>query len=206
MSTFRNPVGPQSANVYWRRRLFVGGGLLLVVVVILLIVFSPKGGDPEKTADDKTPAAPASSTPPADPDADPTACNPEAITVEAITDAGTYQAGVQPLISMKITNLGTTACTINAGTDAQVYTIVSGPDAIWNSADCQTAPAENVITLEPGVDNAQSTTPFAWDRTRSAADTCDTQRDAVAAGGGTYRLSVSLGDITSAEDKAFLLY
>ena len=206
MSTFRNPVGPQSANVYWRRRLFVGGGLLLVVIVILLIVFAPKGGDATKTADDKTPAAPASSTPPADPDADPTACNPDAISVEAITDAGEYQAGVQPLLSMKITNNGTAACSLNAGTDAQVYTIVSGPDAIWNSTDCQTAPTANPIVLEPGEDNAQSTTPFAWDRTRSSVETCDTERPAVTAGGGTYKLSVSLGDIESTEDKAFLLY
>jgi len=205
MSTFRNPVGPQSANVYWRRRLFVGGGLLLVVIIILLIVFSPKGGDADNTADEKTPTAPVSSAAPID-DADPSACNPETITLEAVTDADSYQAGVQPLISMKITNLGTNACTINAGTDAQVYTITSGPDAIWNSVDCQTAPVENPITIEPGVDNAMSTTPFAWDRTRSAADTCDTQRPQVAAGGGTYRLNVSLGDITSEEDKAFLLY
>jgi len=205
MSTFRTPVGPQPSNVYWRRRLVLLGGLLLVVIVILLIVFSPKGGDNDNTADEKTPTAPVSSAPPAAGD-DPTACNPDSISLEAVTDQGEYQAGIQPLISMKITNLGTTACTINAGTDAQVYTIVSGPDEIWNSVDCQTGAAPGEVTIEPGVDNALATTPFAWDRTRSAEDTCDTERPEVAAGGGTYRLAVALGDITSSEDKAFLLY
>jgi len=204
MSTFRNPVGPQSANVYWRRRLFVGIGLLAVIIVVLLIVFAPKGGDAEKTADDTTPTSPTSSAPPLD--ADPSACNPDVITLEAVTDADSYQAGIQPLISMRITNLGTTACTINAGTDAQVYTITSGSDAIWNSSDCLQNAAEAVIELEPGVDNAQDVPPFPWERTRSSTTTCDGERPEVAGGGATYRLSVSLGDITSEEDKAFLLY
>lgn len=204
MSTFRNPVGPQPSSVYWRRRLVVGGGLLLVIVIILLIVFSPKG-------DDKDPASKPSPTPSASSsaalgDLEPQACNPDSISLEAVTDASEYQAGQQPLISMKITNLGAAACTINVGTDAQEYRITSGSDAIWNSRDCQTAPAPTEITLEPGADKAQSTAPFAWDRTRSSATTCDANRPEVAAGGGTYRLTVLLGDIESAESKPFLLY
>ena len=181
----------------------VGGGLLLVIVIILLVVFAPKGGD-------KEPAATPSSSPTASSssleDLEPQPCNPDAISLEAVTDAGEYQAGQQPQISMKITNLGAAACTINVGTDAQEYRITSGDDAIWNSRDCQTAPAPSEFTLEPGIDNAQSTTPFPWDRTRSSTTTCDTTRPEVTAGGGTYRLSVLLGDIESAESKPFLLY
>jgi len=203
MSTFRNPVGPQPSSVYWRRRLIVGGGLLAVIIIILLIVFAPKGGQ-------KDPSPKPSSSPSASSSAlenlEPQPCNPESISLEAITDAGEYPATIQPQISMKITNLGAAACTINVGTDAQEYRITSGNDAIWNSRDCQTAPTPNEITLEPGVDKAQSTAPFAWDRTRSSATTCDTDRPEVAAGGGTYRLTVLLGDIESAEDRAFLLY
>lgn len=203
MSTFRNPVGPQPSSVYWRRRLVVGGGLLLVIVIILLVVFSPKG-------DDKKPGAPPSSSPSASSssldDLEPQACNPDAISLEAITDASEYPATIQPQISMKITNLGAAACTINVGTDAQEYRITSGDDAIWNSRDCQTDPSPQEFTLEPGADNAQSTAPFAWDRTRSSTTTCDTARPEVTAGGGTYRLTVLLGDIESAESKPFLLY
>jgi hypothetical protein len=202
MSTFRNPVGPQPSSVYWRRRLVVGGGLLLVVIVILLIVFSPKG-------DAKDPSPKPSSSPSNSQSAldglEPQACNPEAISLTAITDSDQYPADRQPLISMTITNLGAAACTINVGTDAQEYRITSGSDDIWNSRDCQTAPEAKEITLEPGVDNALSTTPFPWDRTRSSTTTCDSDRQQVAAGGGTYRLAVAIGDIESAETKAFLL-
>ena len=204
MSTFRTPVGPQPSSVYWRRRLVVGGGLLLVLIIILLIVFSPKGGG-EKDPVSKPTSSPSNSASGLD-GLEVQPCNPDAITLEAITDSTEYPAQQQPLISMKITNLGAAACTLNVGTDAQEYRITSGSDDIWNSRDCQTAPAEQPITLEPGVDNAQSTTPFPWDRTRSSTDTCDTTRTEVAAGGGTYKLSVLLGDIESAESKAFLLY
>lgn len=203
MSTFRNPVGPQPSSVYWRRRLVVGGGLLLVIIIILLVVFSPKG-------DGQKPAATPSSSPSASSssldDLEPQPCNPDSISLEAVTDATEYPATIQPQISMKITNLGAAACTINVGTDAQEYRITSGNDAIWNSRDCQTAPTPNEITLEPGAAKAQSTAPFAWDRTRSSTTTCDGDRPEVAAGGGTYRLTVLLGEIESAEDRAFLLY
>lgn len=203
MSTFMNPVGPQSSSVYWRRRLVVGGALLAIVIIILLIVFAPKGDQKNPVS---TPSSSPSNSSSALDDLEPTACNPDSISLEAITDAGEYPAGQQPLISMKIINLGAAACTINVGTDAQEYRITSGSDAIWNSRDCQTAPAAQEFTLEPGVDNAQSTTPFAWDRTRSSTTTCDADRPEVAAGGGTYRLTVLLGEIESAESKAFLLY
>jgi hypothetical protein len=95
---------------------------------------------------------------------------------------------------------------INAGTDVQVYKITSGADPIWNSTDCQSNPVTTPIVLEPGEDKAQSTTPFPWDRTRSSKTTCDETRTQVAAGGGTYRLAVALGDIQSEGDKPFLLY
>jgi len=203
MSTFRNPVGPQPSSVYWRRRLVVGGGLLLVLIVILLIVFAPKGGGAKP---DPTPSSSPSASSSSLENLEPQPCNPDSISLEAVTDADEYQAGQQPLISMKITNLGAAACTINVGTDAQEYSITSGSDAIWNSSDCLQNPAPAEITLEPGIDSAQSIPPFPWERTRSSTTTCEGDRPEVAAGGATYRLSVSLGDIESAESKPFLLY
>jgi len=204
MSTFRTPVGPQPSSVYWRRRLVVGVGLLAVVIVILMIVFSPKGDGKDPSGDPS--ATPSNSALPNAGDLEPQACNPEAITVEAITDAAEYPAGQQPLLSMKITNLGAAACTINVGTDVQEYRITSGSDNIWNSSDCLQNAAPTEITLEPGLDNAQSIPPFAWERTRSSPTTCEGERPQVVGGGATYRLAVSLGDIESAESKAFLLY
>lgn len=198
MSTIRTPVGPQPPGVYWRRRAVVLLGLVAIVVIILLIVFRPAGGTPTSTASSPSPTATSTVTDDAD------ACDPADIQVTAITDKGGYNQGELPLVSMSITNTGATACTINAGTDAQEYIITSGSDQIWSSRDCQTEPAPTETVLQPGI--AKSTVPFPWDRTRSSTTTCTGDRPQVGAGGATYHLTVRLGEIESAETKRFLLY
>lgn len=198
MSTVRNPVGPQPPSVYWRRRALVLLGLLAIIVVIVLIVVRP-GAENTGTQTPAPTTAP-SNTPVATDEGDP--CNPAVIQLTPITDATNYPADVQPLISMSIVNTGSVACTLDVGTAEQAYFIVSGSDPIWNSRDCQTGGDSLERLLEPN--EPLTTTPFAWDRTRSSADTCGTSRPEVIAGGATYRLSVALGDIES-EDTPFLL-
>ncbi|PZQ90392.1 MAG: hypothetical protein DI534_04045 [Leifsonia xyli] len=191
-------------SVYRRRRLVVGLAVLAVIVVIVLLVVRPGSGadtkKPGANPSDKT--SPGASAPAsAKPDA---ACNPAVITLTPVTDKNSYAAGENPMISMKITNTGAVDCTLGVGTDAQLYEIVSGSDPIWNSRDCQTdaaTPSEQVIKAGAEL----TTTPFPWDRTRSAKDTCTSSRPQVTAGGATYRLSVSLGDVKSTDDVAFLL-
>ena len=204
MSTFRNPVGPQPSTTYWRRRLVVLLGLVAVIVVIALIAFRP---GPDKPAADKVDAAasntpaPAASAAPVDASA---ACADGVVKVVPITDADSYGADQQPLLSLSITNTGTAACTFNAGSDVQEYVITSGEEKIWSSKDCQTAPVANAAVLEPG--KAVTTTPFPWDRTRSAANTCDsTDRPAVIAGGASYHLDVTVNGVASTDTKQFLL-
>ncbi len=199
--------GRLPASVYRRRRIVVGLAALAVVVIIALLIWGVASGAGSGSDPDKSPSA--SDTPkPTDTETSAadgsTPCDPLAITLVPVTDKTEYQAGENPLISMTITNSGTAACTYNVGTDAQLYSIVSGEDPIWNSRDCQSDPAPQELVLQPGV--ATSTTPFAWDRTRSSADTCASDRPQVTAGGATYRLSVELGEAKSAEDVAFLLY
>ena len=201
MSSIRNPVGPQPPAVYWRRRLLVAVGLIAVIVVIVLIVVRPgsgtPGANPSGTPSHSTTPSPSGTA------ASGTACDPAVITLTAVTDAAKYPTGQQPLLSMTITNSGAVDCTFDVGTDAQEYVITSGADRIWSSKDCQTAPAANQLLLKSGV--TQSTTPFAWDRTRSSTTTCSaTNRPAVTAGGASYHLQVHLGDATVA-DKQFLL-
>ena len=199
MSTVRNPVGPQPASVYWRRRLVVLLGLIAVVVIIVLIVVRPGS----ENAGQQTPApttAPSNTIAPVD-EGDP--CNPAVIAIEPITDSTSYAAGVQPMISMSITNTGSVACTFDVGTSAQGYFIVSGSDPIWNSRDCQQNATSLERLLEPN--EPLTTQPFAWDRTRSSTSTCTTSRPEVIAGGATYRLSVTLGDVESPGDTPFIL-
>jgi cytoskeletal protein RodZ len=204
MSTFRNPVGPQSSKTYWRRRLVVVLGLVAVIVVIALIAFRPGSGKPTSNAADTektSTSAPASSAAATDPGA---ACAEGVVKVVPITDADSYGADQQPLLSLSITNTGTTACTFNAGSDVQEYVITSGEEKIWSSKDCQTAPVANAAVLEPGV--AVTTTPFPWDRTRSASDTCEsTDRPAVIAAGASYHLDVTINGVASTDTKQFIL-
>lgn len=204
MSTIRNPVGPQSARVYWRRRLVVGIVFLLVVVVIVLIVArcaSGSGGAPVSTS--TTPKPLATSTSGAG-TGDAEACDPAKVTVEAVTDAAGYDPGVTPQLSLVVKSTETQPCTLEVGTDVQEFTITSGDEVIWKSSDCQVDPAPRTQLLQPGVPVSSAALP--WDRTRSSPDTCDAQREQVTGGGASYHLEVSVGDLTSGSTKQFLLY
>lgn len=198
MSTIRNPVGPQPPSVYWRRRLIVLLGIVAVIVIIALIVWNG-GRSGEEARETPAPSGTPTETASAGAEGE---CNPAVIAIEPVTDASSYASGVNPMISMNITNTGSRACTFDVGASAQQYLIVSGSDPIWDSSHCLSgAPLEQ--ELQPNV--TLTTTPIAWDRTRSDPSTCDTARPAVTAEGATYRLSVKLGDIESTSDTPFLL-
>ncbi len=205
MSTLRHPVGPQPPEVYWRRRLIVGLGLLAVIVIIVLIIVRPGSGDPAAapTPDPET----TETSEPGDP-TDPTdvaACTATQVVVTPVTDAASYPADQEPLLSFTLLNTGAAPCTLDAGVDQQEYLIVSGSDRIWASTDCQEPGVPAPLVLEPGVE-AEST-PFAWSRTRSNPDDCATadSRPNVTAGGATYRLSVTVGGFESVDDRPFIL-
>ncbi|MDQ1569329.1 MAG: hypothetical protein QOF79_3 [Actinomycetota bacterium] len=197
MSTFRTPVGPQPSKVYWRRRLLVILGIVAVVIIVVLILVRPGSGKP---AAHNTPNPSTSASSPAvikD-------CKKSDVTVEAQTDAISYAAGVDPKLSLIITNTGSVACNMKVGTDVQVYTITSGSETIWSSKDCQQNPAAAVKQLEPGT--PVQSTPFAWDRTRSDPSTCkSTTRPQVIAKGASYHLNVSVDGDASAKSKQFVL-
>jgi hypothetical protein len=202
MSTFKHPVGPQPASTYWRRRLVVGLGLLAAIIIVILLVVRP--GAQEPAADPVDPAGASdteATTAPAD--VEPVACTATAVEVMPVTDSETYGADSQPQLSLSITNTGAAACTFPVGSDVQEYIVTSGEEQIWSSTDCQTEAAALEQLLEPGV--AVTTTPFAWNRTRSDAAACDAERSPVIAGGATYRLDVSVNGVESTESRPFIL-
>jgi hypothetical protein len=186
MSTNRSPVGRQPQSVYWRRRLAVLGGLVVVILIIVLIIIRPGSGKP---------AAHPSTTPTSSP-ATAAACKAKDIQVVAKTDALSYAPGVDPQLSLTITNTGTKACSFKDGSDVQKYVITSGTDTIWSSTDCQTGAVSHTSILAPG--KTVSSTPFAWNRTRSnAADCSATNAPQVIAKGASYHLTVTVNGITS---------
>ena len=207
MTSMRTPVGPLPPQVYWRRRIVVGVGILAVILIIVLIVVRPGSGTPadQPTPDPQTTETAGASEPVDEPAAggDATACTSSQVVVTAVTDAESYPEGQQPQLSLTLLNTGTAPCTMQAGSDVQSYVITSGSDRIWASTDCQDpgVPAERI--LEPG--EPVPSIPFSWGRTRSSPDDCETVRDPVIAGGATYRLSVSVGEFESTDDRPFIL-
>jgi hypothetical protein len=205
MSTFRNPVGPQPAKVYWRRRLVLLLGILAVIVVVILIVVRPAPGNP-------VPGPTGSHTPSASPSGTPTpgstnaanakACDPTKVTITASLDSNSYAAGVNPALTFALKNTSTLPCTFSAGSDVQEFHITSGDDLIWNSKDCQTGQVAATVLLQPFVPFAGSS--LSWDRTRSSTDTCSATRDQVTAGGASYHLQVVVNGVKS-DDPQFIL-
>jgi hypothetical protein len=188
MSTNRSSGGRQSQSVYLRRRIAVVGVLVVIVVVIILIVARPGSGKPT-AANTHTPTGHTQV-------AKAPACKASDIQVIAVTDATSYAAGVDPMLSLSITNTGASACSFKDGSDVQKYVITSGTDDIWSSTDCQTGAESNVSTLKPGVSVKSS--PFAWKRVRSNASDCAaTNPPQVVAGGASYHLTVTVNGVTS---------
>jgi len=222
MSSLRHPVGPQPPQVYWRRRALVAAVLLAVVLVVVLIVARPGAGDEgSETAvtatPTTTPVAEASAPPATAPAADATepagapaasgdapACVEGQIELEPVTDGANYAPGELPQISMSITNSGRDACAIDLGSAQQELVISSGEDRYWSSKDCQVNATDQLVVVDAG--ETLSTPPIAWDRTRSSPDTCDdVALDPVPAEGASYRLSVSVGDVTSTDTRQMIL-
>jgi len=197
MSTFRTPVGPQPNSVYWRRRLLLLLGLVAVVAIIVLIIVKPGANtEPPATGSSKTPVAET-------PAGEAGVCSKDDVEVTAITDKGSYDAGVSPMISLSIENTSDTACTFPVGPDVQKYVITTGDETVWKSADCAAESEPVEISLEPG--EPMTTTPIEWDRTKSAKDTCDGERPSVTGGGASYHLTAVVDGVESAETKQFLL-
>jgi len=188
MNAFLEPAGPLPPSVYWRRR--------AIVLVLAILVFS--GGWTLFTAFNAgtTPAPTASQTPGAV-----VACNSKDIALRAETNQEAYAEGEFPQFSMTITNAGTTACTLEVGTDKQKYVIMSGSDLIWDSTVCQIAPQPFSQVFEAG--QSLTTDAVEWGRARS--DNCDSGTPAIG-GGASYQLTVYVGEIQSTEAKQFMLY
>ncbi|MGO4105414.1 hypothetical protein AB4Y63_15810 [Leifsonia sp. YAF41] len=207
MSTIKHPVGPQSDKVYRRRRAVVGLGLLAVIIIVILIIVRPGAsvGEPDGSPTSKQGTSTDAPSQSANPAAAAGACDPAAINVEALTNAPDYSADQLPELTLSVTNTGTTACVIDAGTSKQVFTITSGDDVWWNSTDCQTGAVDAKVTLAPGA-TEKSTAPLTWDRTRSAKDTCESDsRELAPAEGASYHLSVTVDGIAAKTPTQFLL-
>ena len=211
------PPRKHSPSVYRRRRLVVLLGLLLVIAVVWLLIAQPWRGSAEPAARPAVTTATPSPTPTVSvtptptptptPSGTPTIgpCDANVMTVESVTDSEVYASGVNPQLSIRLTNTGAVPCVINVGTSSQKFTISSGNDVWWRSTDCQTEPSDMIVTLTPG-QVVESTAPLTWDRTRSNVSSCDAgDRERAPGGGASYHLGVEIGGIASESSKQFQL-
>lgn len=207
------PVGTREPQVYWRRRVVALVALLVVVALVVWGVSSAigalRGGD-EPVADGGGTAQQPVTDPAADaqPSPDPSAatgetapaegevpaCAAPGLVVAPTVDATSYALGSTAKVGMTITNTGTAACTMDAGSAALELLVVSGSDRIWSSDDCQTDAQSRPTTVEPG-DAGVLASSVEWTLVRSAAGCAQGLPELKA---GTYQLTARAGEITSA--------
>lgn len=232
--TGSTPRRRHSPAVYRRRRLLVLVVVLAIAAAVTwLLVAQPWSGAATEGNPETKPKAPSSAsslpvpsamaspsaTAPSDegstgsPNPTPSSTAPAAepcvgsdIAVEAITSQDSYSADQQPAFSIRLTNNGSTDCTLNVGTSGQSFTVTSGSDTWWRSTDCQSESSDMVVLLTAG-QTVSSASPLVWDRTRSAVATCgDETRPRAPGGGSSYHLTVEIGGVASTESAQFLLY
>ncbi|WNM24299.1 hypothetical protein [Demequina capsici] len=198
MEGLRRPVGRQSANVYWRRRLVVVLGVILLVVVAWFLIFSPSGDGTDLPAAESSQSPEATTSAAADASR---ACGVDDVTITVAAHDSSYAAGTLPVFDATITHTGSSACLLTTGGADSELLIMSGSDRIYSSADC---PANSTITERDLLlsEGASESFQVTWDRQRSAEGSCDPVN--ATPGAGTYKATLTLQGI-SAEPATFAL-
>jgi hypothetical protein len=179
-----HPVGPLPPRVYWIRRVVLVGILLALVIGIAVSCSGGSGGG-RPAAGASTSPRPTGSAQPA-----PAACEHAALAVTASTDADRYAAGSLPRLKVTIRNTGV-ACVLTESPSTRSWTIVSGADQVWTTADCARSHTATQTTLKAGGSVSHT---IIWNRHRSGK-ACAVS--ATQAAPGTYQLTVSVNGVTS---------
>ena len=164
--------------------------LVVLVVVVVLLAHACSGGSAKPAATPQPSATPSSAPSTAGPV---TACRGSDLSVTASTDETTYPAGALPRLSAVVRNVSDQPCRLVTAPGRRVWTIVSGADQIWTSADCTVSGVKAQKRLRPDGTIAYG---LVWNRRRSA-DGCPS--DTPAAGPGTYQLEVSVNGVDAAK-------
>lgn len=197
MSSLLNPVGPEPASVYWRRRIIAIVAVIAVIAVFLWIVGKIFGGGsdnnssagptPLPTLATGSPTPSGSSAPSGAP------CLDTDIEVTVAAEQGAYPVGGPVEFVMKIANTGAVACVRDVGPAANTFTVTSGGFDVWTSDACSPAGDSQEEEIPPGEAFAVKGT---WDATVTA-DGCGASASAAQA--GAYEVKASNGTVSSDE-------
>jgi hypothetical protein len=183
------------ARVYWVRRLVVLGIPLIIVAVVVWLVVGRGSGEDPAAAPEPTSTAPADEPAPSDTPPDEggvAACAPAVLALAMTPDAVSFAAGVTATFAVSITNTGAVPCLVDAGEAQREIVITSGTDRVWSNRDCVVAGTETRTLLLPAGGN--DTTPFAWNRIRSA-EGCP--QGLPTPGAGTYSAQLNLAGVSA---------
>lgn len=150
MNSLLQPVGPQPAAVYWRRRGVVVGGVLLVIL-ILIMIWPSGGGSAPVAAPTATESAAASAS--ASPTASGTgvvACADSDIDITTTVEPAEPVVGSSVRFVMSIKNISDRDCTRPVGTTDTSFTVSSGGYRVWSSDDCSPAGEAKTETIPKG--------------------------------------------------------
>jgi len=137
-------------------------------------------------------------------------CPPGTVVVEAQVgnssgqNMSAFAADETPHIWFTLTNTNSVDCTFNAGAKVQYFTIQSGDQDIWSSAQCSRDSLEDGDVILPAGETMASP-PSPWEKVFSSDSGCGADQAPVTTGGASYHLKVDVSGELSTNDQQFVL-
>ena len=137
-------------------------------------------------------------------------CPPGTVVVEAQVGNSSGQnmtafaADETPHVWFTLTNTNSVDCTFNAGAKVQYFTIQSGDQDIWSSAQCARDTLEDGNIVLPAGET-MSSSPSPWEKVFSSDSGCGADQAPVTTGGASYHLKVDVSGELSTNDQQFVL-
>jgi hypothetical protein len=137
-------------------------------------------------------------------------CPPGTVVVEAQVgnsageNQNAFAADENPYIWFTLTNTNSVDCTFNAGSKLQFFTIQSGDQDIWSSAQCSRDGLEDSNMILP-VGETVASPPSAWEKVFSSDSGCGPDQPPVTTDGASYHLKVDVSGELSTNDQQFVL-
>lgn len=137
-------------------------------------------------------------------------CPPGTVVVEAQVGNSSGQnmtafaADETPHVWFTLTNTNSVDCTFNAGAKVQYFTIQSGDQDIWSSAQCARDTLEDGNIVLPAGET-MSSSPSPWEKVFSSNSGCGADQSPVTTGGASYHLKVAVSGELSTNDQQFVL-
>lgn len=137
-------------------------------------------------------------------------CPPGTVVVEArvgISNGETqaaFASNETPHIWFSLTNTNSVDCTFNAGAKAQFFTIQSGDEVIWKSAQCERDDLVDSNIILPFGESVESS-PSPWEKVFSSGSGCGADQPPVVTDGASYHLKVEVSGELSTNSQQFVL-